>query len=203
MDEPTGAPDGAQRRVALTIGVAVVALAVIVAAAVLVGGGSDEADEFAKGSVPPRKVGDLDSAVRAAGCSARDPESEGKAETSEPVEYRSDPPHSGDHAREPAPEGAYRSDPPATENIVHALFHGRIVIWFDPELDESRIGDLKALFDEAPQHVLLVPRKSMEGEVAATAWRHVLTCPAMTDATFDALRAFRDTWRDQGPEFVP
>jgi hypothetical protein len=87
--------------------------------------------------------------------------------------------------------------------VVHALYHGRVVIWFDPELDDGRIGDLKALFDEAPQHVLLLPRESMEPEVAATAWRHVLTCPTMTEATFDALRAFRDTWRDQAPEFVP
>ena len=51
--------------------------------------------------------------------------------------------------------------------------------------------------------MLLVPDESMDAEVAATAWTHVLTCPSLEDATFDAIRAFRDRWRDQGPEFVP
>lgn len=181
---------------------AVAALAVIVAVALLAGGGGDPTG-FSEGSVPPRKIGDLDGAAKAAGCSLSDPKSEGKVETGEPVEYRSDPPHSGDHAPEPPEDGAYRSNPPATEAVVHALLHGRIVIWFSPDLEEERIGDLKALFDEASEHVLLVPRDSMESEVAATAWTHVLDCPAMNGAVFDAIRSFRDTWRDQGPEFVP
>jgi hypothetical protein len=195
--------EGAGKRVALTAGVALAVLVAIIAAALLAGGGDDGPSGFADGSVPKRQIGDLDRAAEAAGCTARDPKSEGRTETGEPVEYESDPPHSGDHAPEPAEDAAYRSDPPPDENVVHSLFHGRIAIWFDPDLPEGRIGDLKALFDEAPQHAVLLPRESMEHEVAATAWTHILTCPRFTDATFDAVRAFRDTWRDQGPEFVP
>jgi hypothetical protein len=186
----------------LTAAIAVAALVAIVAVALLAGGGGESSD-FAEGSVPPRKVGDLDSAARAAGCSPSDPKSEGEQETGDPVEYRSDPPHSGDHAPEPPEDGAYRSDPPPDEAVVHSLYHGRIVIWFTPDLDDDRIGDLKALFDEDPAHVILLPRESMEPEVAATAWTHKLACPEMNDAVFDAIRAFRDTWRDEGPEFVP
>ena len=175
-------------------------LAAIVGISLVAAGGGDD---FPDGSVPPRQIGDLDSAAEAAGCTVRDPDSEGDTETAEPVEYRDDPPHSGDHAPEPAEEGAYRDDPPADENLVHALFHGRIIIWFDPKLDEDRIGDLKELFDEDSQHMLLVPRESMDLDVAATAWTHALECVEMTDQTFDAIRAFRDTWRDRGPELVP
>lgn len=182
--------------------IAVGGLAAVIAVALLAGGSSQPSD-FAQGSVPPRKVGDLDSAAAAAQCALSDPKSEGKAETGDRVEYSSDPPHSGPHAPEPPEDGAYRSDPPSTEAVVHSLYHGRIVIWFRPDLGDEAIGDLKALFDEAPQHMMLLPRESMQPEVAATAWTHKLACPRMNAAVFDAIRAFRDTWRDQAPEFVP
>ena len=155
------------------------------------------------GSVPRRQIGDLNRAAEAADCSVTDPQSEGDLETTERVTYKDDPPHSGNHGPEPAVDAAYRSDPPADESVVHSLYHGRIVIWFDPDLDEASIGDLKALFDEDSQHMLLMPRDSMDLDVAATAWTHTLECVEMSEAVFDAIRAFRDTWRDQGPEFVP
>ena len=198
----TPAPDeGARRKLVLTAVLALATLAAIIAVALLAAGNSNS--DFPEGSAPPRAIGDLDSAAEAAECSVRDPRSEGDTETAEPVSYRSDPPHSGNHAPEPADDGAYRDDPPAAENVVHALYHGRIVIWFSPALDDEQLGGLKALFDEDPAHMLLVPRDSMDADVAATAWTHILECAQMSNATFDAIRAFRDTWRDQGPEFVP
>ena len=196
--------EGAGRRVALTALAAVAALAAIIAVALLAGGGSDEPTEFPTGKAPP--PGDnlkVRETAQAAGCSTRDPESEGETETGDPVEYRDDPPHSGDHAPQPAQDAAYRSDPPADEALVHTLYHGRVIIWFQPDLDDQGLGALKALFDESPEHMLLVARESMDAQVAATAWTHVLECPRLEDATFDAIRAFRDRWRDQGPEFVP
>ena len=39
--------------------------------------------------------------------------------------------------------------------------------------------------------------------VAATAWDHVLGCPMMNERVFDAVRAFRNTYVDKGPETVP
>jgi hypothetical protein len=202
VDEPetTG---GDPRRVVLTVAIAVGALAAIIAVALLAGSGGGDETTFPEGSAPARKIGDLDGAAEAARCALTDPKSEGKTETGDPVEYRSDPPHSGDHAPEPPADGAYRSDPPPDETVVHALFHGRIVVWFKPDLDDEAIGGLKALFDEAPEHMLLLPRDTMEPQVAATAWTHKLACPEMNDGVFDAIRAFRDTWIDQGPEFVP
>jgi hypothetical protein len=43
----------------------------------------------------------------------------------------------------------------------------------------------------------------MESAVAATAWGHSVTCPAMNDKVFDALRAFRTSFINKGPEVVP
>jgi hypothetical protein len=43
----------------------------------------------------------------------------------------------------------------------------------------------------------------MDAAVAATAWGHSLTCPAMNDQVFDAVRTFRSSYIDKGPEAVP
>ena len=195
---------GARRRLALTAVAAVAALAAIIALALVASGGSSEPTEFPPGKAPaPGDNLKVEATANAAGCSASNPQSEGQIETGGAVDYQSDPPHSGNHSPQPAQDAAYRSEPPPDENLVHTLFHGRVVVWFSPDLDDAQLGALKALYDESPEHVLLVPRDTMDSEVAATAWTHLLTCPTLEDATFDAIRAFRDRWRDQGPEFVP
>jgi hypothetical protein len=51
--------------------------------------------------------------------------------------------------------------------------------------------------------MVLLPNDKMSYEVAATAWGHLIGFDKVTDETFDALRAFRDRYRDQGPEQVP
>ena len=182
------------------------------AAALLVGGvlvalalaGQSEPAEFAAGGkAPPQQVKDLAQAVRAASCELRDFPEEGDGQTAKPVNYRSDPPHSGPQSPQPAQDAAYYDEPPSDETLVHSLRHGRVVIWFDPDLGESEKADLHALFQEDTPHMLLVPRGSMPYEVAATGWTHRLGCKEMSNATFDALRAFRDSYRDRAPEFVP
>jgi len=183
------------------------------AAAVLVGGilvalavaGRSEPSDFAAGGAAPQRgeITDLGPAARQAGCEARDFREEGDGTTADPVDYRSDPPHSGRHGPEPAQDGAYYDDPPPAEAIVHALRHGRIAIWFNPGLGGDEKADIKALFDEDSPHMILLPRESMPYEVAATAWTHRLVCERFDAKSFDALRAFRDRYRDRGPEFVP
>jgi hypothetical protein len=182
------------------------------ATAVLVGGilvalavgGRAASNEFpAGGSVPEPRIADLGAAVRRADCELRDFPEEGDGQTASRVNYRSDPPHSGPHSPEPAQDGAYYDEPPADETLVHSVRHGRIAIWFDPDLAEGDKADLKTLFDENSSHMFLVPRGSMPYEVAATGWTHRLTCERLSEATYDALRAFRDRYRDRAPEFVP
>jgi hypothetical protein len=48
--------------------------------------------------------------------------------------------------------------------------------------------------------MILMPNNRMRYQAAATAWGHLIGCDKVTDETFDALRAFRDRYRDQGPE---
>jgi len=175
---------------------------ILVALAVAERGGPS--DFGATGSVPARgPITDLAPATRRAGCETHDFPEEGDGATASPVDYSSDPPHSGRHGPEPAQDGAYYDDPPPAEAIVHALRHGRIAIWFDPDLGEEDKADLKALFDEDSPHMILLPRGSMPYAVAATAWTHRLGCERFGPRSFDALRAFRDRYRDRGPEFVP
>jgi hypothetical protein len=51
--------------------------------------------------------------------------------------------------------------------------------------------------------MLLFPNTTnMDAAVAATAWDHSITCPTVTDKTWDALRAFREAHIDRGPEKV-
>ena len=52
--------------------------------------------------------------------------------------------------------------------------------------------------------MLLIPNETgMPYEVAATAWTKMLGCPRMNDRVYDAVRAFRFSYRDRGPEYEP
>lgn len=164
-----------------------------------------EAGDYPEGTAPPQQIHDLDRAVEAAGCELRELDSEGNEHVEPPqsVEYESNPPHSGTHYFEPAPEDAY-TVAPATEALVHSLEHGRIIIQYDPAVSDDVKGGLFALYDEDPYHIILTPNETdMPYEVAATAWTKVVGCEEMTPEAFDALRTFRDSFRDEGPEQVP
>ena len=193
---------------------AVAALVAIVVVALAGGGGSSgggsggeaEAEPrpaaFPESPVPPQRETDLKQAARAAGCTTRSFRSEGRDHTPEPVRYRSNPPHSGPHNPVAADDGPYPEAPP-TEKLVHALEHGRIVVQFRPSVSEEVKGQLKSLFDEDPYHIVLTPNGEMPYEIAATAWTNVLACKQVNPKVYDALRAFKDRYRDRGPEFVP
>jgi hypothetical protein len=152
--------------------------------------------------VPPQRVADLDQAARAAGCTTESFPSEGRNHVTEPVRYKSNPPHSGPHNPVPADDGIY-DEAPRTESLVHSLEHGRIVMQFRPQVSDEVKGQLKSLYEEDPSHMVLVPNARMPYEVAATAWTKVLACPKAAPAVFDAIRAFKVRYRDRGPEYVP
>ncbi|MCW2991860.1 MAG: hypothetical protein JWM73_2454 [Solirubrobacterales bacterium] len=122
--------------------------------------------------------------------------------TSAPVRYPTNPPTNGPHFPAPAADGDYAGlVPPPTEQVVHSLEHGRVVIQYRPGLPRAQVAQLVGLFDEAPHHVLLVEnRTGMRCPVAVTAWGHGMLCPTFRPEVFDAIRAFRDTYRDHGPE---
>jgi hypothetical protein len=170
------------------------------------GGGKAAADpnsqDFPKATIPKAKATNLEAAAAAAKCKVGQFPSEGRNHVSGHVDYKTNPPTSGNHNEIPAADGEYL-DPPEMENLVHALEHGRVILWFQPKASAQVKGQMNALFQEDTYHMLLAPNaRNMPSQVAASAWTRSITCPKVTPQTWDALRLFRDRYRDQGPEQV-
>ncbi|MGH2979668.1 MAG: DUF3105 domain-containing protein [Solirubrobacterales bacterium] len=195
---------------------ALAAVAAIVAVAATGGGGDGDGssggvptgNESYEGAAtpPPQEETDLFRAARAAGCVLRNPVIEGRTHVppGQDVEYETNPPTSGNHDPVPAGDGVYDRAPSAQgiKHFVHTLEHGRVEIQYDPTLDERRIDQLGGLFNDDPYHMVLFPNRRMPYAVATTAWGHLLGCREVNDRIFDAIRAFRDRYRNQGPEQV-
>lgn len=223
-EEREAAAKAAQRRRQLLgygAGGALVLAVLVVLVVVLAGGGGDSESDPAKGvlpdggSVPEQKETDLADAAKAAGCELENFKGEAPEHTNdlaERIPYSSSPPSTGKHYAEPAEDGSYDESPDAKQ-LVHSLEHGRVVVWFKRNLPREQRANLKALFDEDSYQMLLTPDPTeMTYAVAATAWNgepdpngtgRLLGCAKMNDATFDALRAFKDEHRSNGLEPVP
>lgn len=209
----------------------VISLAVVAGiVAVIAGGGGDDGGGGGEGSeaagldlrtgitdgkkldtrdgtdIPPAANLDLVSAAEEAGCDLRqnlEDEGNGHLPAGDKLpEYETTPPTSGDHYDPPQADGAY-AEPLDPGRYIHSMEHGRIVIHYSPKLPEADQLELKGLFDEAPDGMLLAPNRDMPHEVAATAWLNLLGCDSYEGAeTLDAIRDFRDAWLARGPESV-
>jgi hypothetical protein len=199
---------------------AVVLVAVVVVVAVAGGGsgntgnGAHHASTSQEAPIPkagPLAVaGKLSQAAAAAGCVSKTYPSEGRTHTTSTVVYHTNPPTSGNHNPVPAEDGIY--DPgntPTKEHFVHTLEHGRIELQYRPGTSKHVIAQLTSLFNEPLNgtpgyHMLLFENNTkMPYAVAATAWTHLLGCPAMNTKVFDAVRAFRAAYTDKAPELIP
>ncbi len=215
-----------KRLVGYAVGAAVVILALAVAGFVLMsgddeegGGTSDTAADVLPdgGEVPDQQITDLAEAATAAGCERESFRGEEGSrdhitDPNEVPEYSSNPPSEGRHLDQPAPDGSYEQAPEAKQ-LVHNLEHGRIVVWFQKNLPADQRANLKALFDEDPYQMVLVPNETnMPYQVAATAWNRdpeplgtgrLLGCDTYNEKVLDAIRAFKDEHRSNGPEAIP
>jgi hypothetical protein len=192
-----------------------VLVAVVVVVVIIVasggGGGKDSSNaaepvannqDWPKGTIPAAKASTLEEAAKAANCEVKQWPSEGRQHTNGPYKYKTNPPTSGNHFEIPAADGAYLKAPNIGQ-LVHELEHGRIIIWYAPNATQETIGQAKALFDEDSFHMVLTPNTTgMPYEIAESAWTRSITCKTVTPETWDALRLFRDRYRDQGPEKV-
>jgi Protein of unknown function (DUF3105) len=222
--EQQEAQAAARKRLIGIVVAAILALGIVAAlAAVLLAGGDDD-DGGGNGEVggarisypdggtiPDQQEGDLKAAMAAAGCKDETLTAEGAGEhTNDPnekIKYASEPPSIGRHYQVPPEDDIYEEAPPA-EHVVHALEHGRIVIWLRPDLSDEQRAQFKALYEEDPYHVIMVPRQELKQPFAVTAWvapdvGHTLRCKELNDDSWDAIRAFKEQYRDKGPEFVP
>jgi len=216
------AESAAQRKklVGYGVGGILVIAAVVAVVFVLIGGGGDSQGPIADGedgpvvaapstrTIPPPNpelVSDLEAAAEAANCRLASNPEEGTdhIEPEVDVTYTANPPTSGDHLPVPAEDGAYTTAPD-TRSLVHTLEHGRVVMQYSPDAPAEVSDQLQALFDEDPYHMVLVPNQTnMPYAVAATMWNESIGCEQMNEEVFDAFRAFRDQFRDTGPENVP
>jgi hypothetical protein len=167
-----------------------------------------------EGTAPPAvEQARLEQAAEAANCDLQlDLPDEGNDHFSDENEgsYDTSPPTSGDHygtvneaGSGALADGAYIDTPPMSR-AVHALEHGRIEIEYSPDLSEQDQLALKGVFAEDANGMIMFPNPDMKYEVAAAAWTNLLGCDRYEGAaTLDAIRAFRDTFRGQGPEPVP
>jgi hypothetical protein len=213
-EQQAAATDRRKRVVGYAAGGALVlvAIAAIVVIAVTSGGGGSSSGRSAEPdtaqvksvAIPAKQATTLEAAAKAASCKVQTFPSEGRQHVSGQVKYKTNPPTSGNHYEFPAQDGMYTPDSaPTMESLVHSLEHGRVVFWYQPKASQSEIGQLKSLYDEDSYHVLVAPNtRNMPSQVAASSWTRSITCPTVSDKTWDALRLFRDRYRDQAPEQV-
>ena len=200
--------------------VAIAAIAIAIVVVMAAGGSSDDPSSAGNnfptgGSVPKQKQFDLTKAAAAAGCDLESNRANSREHLQDPnqkVKYATNPPNSGKHYAIPAEDGLYNGAPPPDTALVHTQEHGRVIIWAKPSLPVDARKQLRALFDEDSYQMVLVRRANMPYAVAATAWNHdptpngtgrLMGCPRWDENVIDALRAFRDEHRSNGPEDIP
>lgn len=152
---------------------------------------------------PMAEADKLTQAARAAKCVLENPPEEGNTHllpSQNTPKYKSDPPTSGNHDPVPLANAVYSSPIPTFRNALHTLEHGRVAIAYQPDLPEAEQLVLKGVVDEDFRDVIMFPWERMKWEVAAVAWGHYLGCESYNAKVPDAIRAFRDTYRGQGPE---
>lgn len=209
--ERAAAAKAKRNRLLQLVGGVIVACAIVAGVAVAVtsggGGGSDEGGA----DVDADK---LRSVAQTAGCVYRAFPDEGAdhvTETLTEADFKTNPPTSGAHNPEPAPDGLYvPGNEPAIENWVHTLEHGRVILQYREKTEQPVVRQLEALFNEdvadsggAYHSVLMQNNSKMPFAVAAVAWRHYMACREFTPQSIEALRTFREQLVDKGPESVP
>ncbi|MGH9021832.1 MAG: DUF3105 domain-containing protein [Acidimicrobiia bacterium] len=115
--------------------------------------------------------------------------------------YKVNPPAGGEHsvAVSPVvvvePDGEVPPDPP----LVHALEHGYVIIWYQPDIGDSQFEALAKVAEKRERDVLIVPRSSLSVPVAATAWHQRVLCD---EVEAEPLAKFIDAYRNKGPEKI-
>ena len=167
------------------------AAAWLVAAAVIIGLllavlGTGEPDEV---SVPPVHETELHEAAARAGCELE------RAHAGE----RLNPPVLGGAAAAPAAPGFY-DQPLNGESLLAAMREGVIVVHFR-DLPSSELDLLRDLQEAVPDGTIVVRSEtSMPFAVAVTAYRRLLGCRTLNQASVDAIQLFRGRFVGSGPD---
>jgi len=148
-----------------------------------------------------RKKADLAAAAKSGGCTAvKTFPNEGSTHIDPPakVDYKTDPPTSGNHYANTANTG-FPSPTPPDENLVHNMEHGHVIIWYRPDLNTSIITALQGVVRKDPTRTILVVRENMDTKLAFTAWQHLQSCPSSSRLTPLVAQKFADLYKGKGP----
>ena len=202
LEAEQAAQRSASRKRMLTIGggaVLVIAVIGVIAVLALAGGGDKSAN-----------ASNLAADAKAAGCTFNSFKSEGRSHTTGKVNYKTNPPTSGNHNPTPAQDGLYApGNEPAPENFVHSLEHGRIEFQYKPGTSTADVAKFRKLAEEELNgtpgyHVLMFRNNTkMPAQFALVAWTKSLTCNKLDSKSEDVMREFRSTFTDKGPELIP
>lgn len=107
-------------------------------------------------------------------------------------------PTSGAHDPVPTDPGFY-STPQRPTQLVHALEHGHVVVYYDEPGEEALalLKDWAGLFGGHWDGVVVTPGSGLGESVVLTAWRKTLRLDNFDAA---AAAAFVDAYRGRGPE---
>jgi len=113
-------------------------------------------------------------------------------------EYSSEYPTSGTHATSPVAAGFYRKPQQPTQ-LVHALEHGNIVIYFGKVGPKQGTFILKETknFNGFWDGVIFIHTPKLGNKTVATAWRKRLD---LDNFDLPSIAAFIDAFRGRGPE---
>ncbi|GAC1409979.1 MAG: hypothetical protein NVSMB57_03170 [Actinomycetota bacterium] len=122
------------------------------------------------------------------------------------VDYKTQPPTSGDHLQIWGATGVYSQMVP-DELLVHNLEHGHVVIWYVPgKVSPAIISGLVDLVKKNKKWVLLVPRPAAKfipaAKIAFTAWQRMQRCPEPTADVVVAAKSFIEKYGKTAPEKI-
>ena len=115
-----------------------------------------------------------------------------------PTLYQDRFPTSGPHDPTWTPPGVY-TNPGAPTQLVHALEHGNIVIYYDEPRSEvlALLERWADLYDDQWSGLVVTPAAGLGSAVVLTAWTKRLELIPFEPA---AAAAFVDAYRGRGPE---
>jgi uncharacterized protein DUF3105 len=105
--------------------------------------------------------------------------------------------------RDRAADGSYAGRrSPSLAAVIHALYHGRVLVQYRPDLPKRQIDELDRLVSSDSDKVLLFANQTgMRAPLAATSYLSLMTCQKVDSRTLHALRVYRDRRRGFGQGF--
>lgn len=114
------------------------------------------------------------------------------------VEYRTNPPSSGNHYGVPANWGVYDHEIP-DEAAVHNLEHGGIWISYKPSMPSDEIKKIVDLVKNYSSKIILTPRAKNDLPIALVSWGRIHKLDSFNE---DVIKNFISKYKNTGPETV-